>query len=255
MELLLAVLRGLRLALDVLLLLLDLNFFLVSSLLTALLWLLTAAAGLPGAAAAAAWACWNGLLGGLCGLAVGAVQGLGRLLAHAGLRGRELLQRGLCGVLGSGQALLREAGEGLAIGVSLLAYLLNSVVNLCLLGVQNFFTLLLALWDSVASLALRVAELLAAFLAHVSSSAIAVSILLWSPCQLAFELLVSTAELLIGVFFVNVYGLALLLALIVVSAVIFNPGLLLTLLGHVLGCFHTLPAYPRLQQEWTGACR
>ncbi|NXJ07169.1 RNF26 ligase, partial [Odontophorus gujanensis] len=263
---LLLLLRGLRLALDVLLLLLDLNFFVVSSLLTALLWLLATAASLPGAAAAAMWACWNGLLGGLCGLALGAAQGLGgllrgccsaleglkvlgHLLTHVGLRGRELLQRGLCGLLGSGQAVLREAGEGLAIGVSLLAYLVNSVVNLCLLGTQNLFTLLLALWDSVASLVLRVADLLAAFLAHMSSSAIAVSILLWSPCQLAFELLVSTAELLIGIFFVNVYGLALLLALIVVSAVIFNPGLLLTLLSHVLGYFHTLPAYPRLQQE------
>uniref|UniRef100_A0A669Q561 E3 ubiquitin-protein ligase RNF26 n=1 Tax=Phasianus colchicus TaxID=9054 RepID=A0A669Q561_PHACC len=273
MELVLLLLRGLRLALDLLLLLLDLNFFLVSSLVTALLWLLTTAASLPGAATAGMWACWNGLLGGLCGLAeaacglaLGAVQGLGgllrgccsaleglkvlgHLLTHLGLRGRELLQRGLCSLLGSGQALLREAGEGLAIGVSLLAYLVNSMVNLCLLGTQNFFTLLLALWDSVVSPVLRVADLLAAFLAHVSSSAIAVSILLWSPCQLAFELLVSTAELLIGIFFVNVYGLALLLAIIVVSAVIFNPGLLLTLLGHVLGYFHTLPAYPRLQQE------
>ncbi|XP_065594536.1 E3 ubiquitin-protein ligase RNF26 [Cyrtonyx montezumae] len=273
MELLLLLLRGLRLTLDLLLLLLDLNFFLVSSLLTALFWLLAAVASLPGAATAAMWACWNGLLGGLCGLAeaacglaLGAVQGLGsllrgccsaleglkvlgHLLTHLGLRGRELLQRGLCGLLGSGQAVLREAGEGLAIGVSLLAYVVNSVVNLCLLGTQNFFTLLLALWDSVASLVLRVADLLAAFLAHVSSSAIAVSILLWSPCQLAFELLVSTTELLISIFFVNVYGLALLLALIVVSIVIFNPGLLLALLGHVLGYFHTLPAYPRLQQE------
>ncbi|XP_004948094.2 E3 ubiquitin-protein ligase RNF26 [Gallus gallus] len=273
MELVLLLLRGLRLALDLLLLLLDLNFFLVSSLVTALLWLLTTAASLPGAATAGMWACWNGLLGGLCGLAeaacglaLGAMQGLGgllrgccsaleglkvlgHLLTHLGLRGRELLQRGLCSLLGSGQALLREAGEGLAIGVSLLAYLVNSMVNLCLLGTQNFFTLLLALWDSVVSPVLRVADLLAAFMAHVSSSAIAISILLWSPCQLAFELLVSTTELLIGIFFVNVYGLALLLAIIVVSTVIFNPGLLLTLLGHVLGYFHTLPAYPRLQQE------
>uniref|UniRef100_A0A8C2TD60 E3 ubiquitin-protein ligase RNF26 n=1 Tax=Coturnix japonica TaxID=93934 RepID=A0A8C2TD60_COTJA len=266
MELVLLLLRGLRLALDLLLLLLDLNFFLVSSLVTALIWLFTTASSLPGAATAGIWACWNGLLNGLCGLVLGVVQGvggmlrgccnvmeglkvLGHLLTHMGLRGREMLQRGVCSLLGSGQAVLREAGEGLAIGISLLAYLVNSVVNLCLLGTQNLFTLLLALWDAVTSPVLRVGELLAAFLAHVSSSAIAVSILLWSPCQLAFELLVSTTELLIGIFFVNVYGLALLVAIIVVSAVIFNPGLLLTFLGHVFGYFHTLPAYPRLQQE------
>ncbi|NXC48020.1 RNF26 ligase, partial [Penelope pileata] len=259
MELLLLVLRGLRLALDLLLLLLDLNFFLVSSLVGALLWLLATAASLPGA-------CWAALLGGLGGLAEAAAQGLGgllrgccsgleglkvlgHLLTHLGLRGREVLQRGLGGLLGSVQALLRQAGEGAAIGVSLLAYLVNSGVNICLLGTQNLFTLLLALWDTLLGPVLRVTELLAAFLAHISSGAIAVSILLWSPCQLALELLASSAELLVGVFFVNVYGLALLLALIVVGAVVLNPGLLLTLLAHVLGCFHTLPAYPRLQRE------
>ncbi|NXK49435.1 RNF26 ligase, partial [Chauna torquata] len=207
-----------------------------------------------------------GLAEAACGLALGALQGLagllrgccsgleglkvlGHLLAHLALRGRELLQRGLCSLLGSGQALLRQACEGLAIGVSLLAYLVNSMVNMCLLGTQNLFTLLLALWDSVVSPVLRVTDLLAAFLAHVSSSAIAVSILLWSPCQLALELLASVAELLISIFFVNVYGLVLLLAIIAVGAVVFNPGLLWMLTGHVLGYFHTLPAYHRLQRE------
>ncbi|NXI61447.1 RNF26 ligase, partial [Anseranas semipalmata] len=231
MDLVLLLLRGLRLALDVLLLLLDLNFFLVSSLVAALL-----LQGLSGVV--------RGCCSGLEGLKV-----LGHLAAHLALRGRELLQRGLCGLLGSGQALLRQAGEGLAIGVSLLAYLVNSMVNMCLLGTQNLLTLLLALWDAVVSPVLRVTDLLAAFLAHVSSSAIAVSILLWSPCQLAFELLASVAELLVSVFFVNVYGLVLLLAIIVIGAVVFNPGLLWVLTGHVLGYFHTLPAYHRLQRE------
>ncbi|KFW02340.1 RING finger protein 26, partial [Fulmarus glacialis] len=132
--------------------------------------------------------------------------------------------------------------EGLAIGTSLLAYLVNSLVNVCLIGTQNLFTLVVALWDSVAGPFLRVTDLLTAFLAHVSSSAIAVSILLWSPCQLAFELLASVAELFINIFFVNIYGLGLLLLIIVVSAFVFNPGLLWTLTGYVLGYFNTLPS-------------
>ncbi|KFV61129.1 RING finger protein 26, partial [Dryobates pubescens] len=173
----------------------------------------------------------------------------GHLLSHLALRGRELLHRELCGLLGCGQALARQVGEGLAIGTSLLAYLINSLVNVCLIGTQNLFTLVAALWDSVAGPFLRVTDLLAAFLAHVSSGAIAVSILLWSPCQLAFELLASIAELFISIFFVNIYGLGLLLLIIVVSSFIFNPGLLWTLAGYVLSYFNTLPSYHRLQRD------
>ncbi|KGL91206.1 RING finger protein 26, partial [Charadrius vociferus] len=139
--------------------------------------------------------------------------------------------------------------EGLAIGTSLLAYLVNSLVNVCLIGTQNLFTLVAALWDSIAGPFLRVTDLVAAFLAHVSSGAIAVSILLWSPCQLAFELLASTAELFINIFFVNIYGLGLLLLIIVVSTFVFNPGLLWTLIDYMLGYFTMLPSYHRLQRD------
>ncbi|KGL80619.1 RING finger protein 26, partial [Tinamus guttatus] len=217
--------------------------------------------------------CWNGLLLGLaslaeaaCGLALGVLHGLagllrgccasleglkvlGHLLSHLALRSKELLHRGLCNLLGSGQSLVRQVCEGLAICMSLLAYLVNSVINMCLIGMQNLFTLLVALWDSIVSPFLRVTDLLAAFLAHISSSAIAVSILLWSPCQLAFEILASVTELLINVFFVNIYGLLLLILIIVVSTFVFNPGLVWTLASHVLGYLNTLPPYHRLQRD------
>ncbi|NXM80812.1 RNF26 ligase, partial [Oenanthe oenanthe] len=168
---------------------------------------------------------------------------------HLALRGRELAQRGLGAVLGCGQALGRQLCEALAIGTSLLMYLVNSLVNVCLIGTQNLFTLLAALWDSLVGPVVRVTDLLAAFLAHVSSGAIAVSILLWSPCQMAFELLCSAADLFISVFFVNVYGLGLLLLLVAVGAVVLNPGLLWTLTGYLLGYLHSLPSFRRLQRD------
>ncbi|NXS33882.1 RNF26 ligase, partial [Pomatostomus ruficeps] len=250
MDVLFALLRGLRLLLDLLLLVLDLNFFLVSSLVSALLWLLAAASSLPAAAAAAVVACWDALVlvRGCCGAMEG-MRAVGHLVSHLALRGRELVQRGLGAVLGCGQALGRQLCEALAIGTSLLMYLVNSLVNVCLIGTQNLFTLLAALWDSLAGPVLRVADLVAAFLAHVSSGAIAVSILLWSPCQMAFELLCSTTDLFISIFFVNVYGLGLLLLIIVVSAFVLNPGLLWTLTGYLLGYFHTLPSFRRLQRD------
>ncbi|NWS10346.1 RNF26 ligase, partial [Pachyramphus minor] len=151
------------------------------------------------------------------------------------------------------QALGRQAGEALAIAGSLLMYLANSLVNVCLLGAQNLLTLLAALWDSLAGPALRLSELLAAFLAHVSSGAIAVSILLWSPCQLALELLCTTAQIFVSVFFVNVYGLGLLLLIVAVGTFVLNPGLLWTLVGHFLGYFQgyflALPAFQRLKRD------
>ncbi|NXY90923.1 RNF26 ligase, partial [Alcedo cyanopectus] len=273
MDLLFALLRGLRVALDLLLLVLDLNFFLVSSLVSALLWLLAAACSLPAAAAVGAAACWDGLLLSLASVAraagcaaLGAAQGLagllrscccgleglkvaGHLLSHLALRGREMLQRELYSLLGWGQALARQLGEGLAIGTSLLAYLVNSLVNVCLLGAQNLFTLAAALWDSVAGPCLRVTELLAAFLAHVSSGAIAVAILLWSPCQLALELLASGAQLFVAVFFVNIYGLGLLLLLVALGAFLLNPGPLWALPAQALGYLGTLPSYRRLRRD------
>ncbi|NXA51016.1 RNF26 ligase, partial [Nothocercus julius] len=273
MDLLFLLLRGLRLALDLLGFMLDVNFFLVSSLVSALLWLLALLYNLPGSAAAGALACWNGLLLCLaslaeaaCGLVLGILHGLagllrgccssleglkvlGHLLSHLALRSKELLHRGLCNLLGSGQSLVRQLCEGLAICMSLLAYLVNSVINMCLIGMQNLFTLLVALWDSIVSPFLRVTDLLATFLAHISSSAIAVSILLWSPCQLAFEILASVTKLLIHVFFVNIYGLLLLILIIVVSTFVFNPGLLWTLAAYVLGYLNTLPPYHRLQRD------
>ncbi|NXN84222.1 RNF26 ligase, partial [Bombycilla garrulus] len=252
MDVLFALLRGLRLLLDLLLLVLDLNFFLVSSLVSALLWLLAAASSLPAAAAVAAVACWDALalalVRGCCGAMEG-VRAAGHLLSHLALRGRELAQRGLGAVLGSGQALGRQLCEALAIGTSLLMYLVNSLVNVCLIGTQNLFTLLAALWDSLVGPVVRVTDLLAAFLAHVSSGAIAVSILLWSPCQVAFELLCSAADLFVGVFFVNVYGLGLLLLIVAVGAFVFNPGLLWTLTGYLLGHLHGLPSFRRLQRD------
>uniref|UniRef100_A0A8C6IZE8 E3 ubiquitin-protein ligase RNF26 n=1 Tax=Melopsittacus undulatus TaxID=13146 RepID=A0A8C6IZE8_MELUD len=269
MDLLFAVLRGLRLALDLLLLLLDINFLLVSSLVSALLWLLSAVGSLPAAAAAAALGCWDGLLLALASVeraALAALQGLGavlrgcccgleglkvlgHLLAHLALRAKELLHRELCGLLGCGHAVARQLCDGVAIGTSLLAYLVNSLVNVCLIGTQNLFTLAMALWDSLASPFLRVTDLLAAVLAHVSSGAIAVSILLWSPCQMAFELLSSIAQLFVTTFFVNIYGLALLVLIVAVGAFVFNPGLLWMLMEGALGYFNMLPSYHRLQRD------
>ncbi|KFO82762.1 RING finger protein 26, partial [Cuculus canorus] len=232
------------------------------SLVSAVLGLLAAACSLP----AALLSGWEALLLSLCSLAraascagLSALQGLlrgcscslegfkalGNLVLHQAVRGRELVQRGLCGALNAGQALGRQLAESVAIGTSLLAYLVNSFVNVCLIGTQNLFTLAVALWDSLAGLCGRVVDVAAACLAHVSSGAIALSILLWSPCQMVFKLLASATELFIKVFFVNIYGLGLLLLIIVVGTFVLNPGLLRPLTTYVLDYFDLMPSSHR----------
>ncbi|XP_019365783.1 PREDICTED: RING finger protein 26 [Gavialis gangeticus] len=273
MELLFLILRSVGLVLHVVGFVLDVNFFLVSTLVSVLLWLVAFVCSLPQALAAAALQCWDGALFSLlylaevvCCLVLGSLQALagllrgftasleslkvaGHLASHLVLRGREAVHRGLWHLLGSGQALLRQACEVCTIAMSLLAYLVNSVINMCLIGTQNLFALALALWDSIVSPFLRVTDLLAAFLAHVSSSAVAVAILLWSPCQLAFELLASAAKLLLSAFILNVYGLVLLGLVLAFSALVLNPELVWTLAMQASGYLNTFPSYHRLRRD------
>ncbi|CAM4612721.1 E3 ubiquitin-protein ligase RNF26 [Lepidochelys kempii] len=270
MDLVFLVVNGVGMALDFLSLLLDVNFFLVSTLVSVLVWLITFVYNLPSALVAGVIQCWNGtlfslvyLVEALCCLALGSVQmvtGLfrgfcssleslkviGNLFSHLVLRSKELVHRGLWNVVGSGQSLLRQVCEVFTIAMSLLAYFVNSIINICLIGTQN---LVLALWDSIIGPFLRVTDLLSAFLAHMSSSAIAMSILVWSPCQLAFELLESMSKLLVNIFFLNLYGLVLLALIVTVSILVLNPELTRTLANHVLGYLNTLPSYHRLRRD------
>ncbi|NXG26559.1 RNF26 ligase, partial [Grallaria varia] len=129
--------------------------------------------------------------------------------------------------------------------------LANSLLNACLLGAQGLLALLAALGSALAAPLLRAAELLSALLAHVSSGAVALAILLWSPCRLALELLAAAAELFVSVFFVNIYGLGLLLLLVGVGAVALNPGLLWALLEQL----RALPALRRLRRDAWRLCQ
>ncbi|NXW76307.1 RNF26 ligase, partial [Hirundo rustica] len=123
----------------------------------------------------------------------------------------------------------------------------------CHSGARSLGAPFVTLWDSLTSLIFGVTDLLAAFLAHVSGAAIAVSMLLWWLCQMAFEFLCSISKVFTSIFFVGVYILGLLLRivfLIVLVAVIYcNQEVLWMLKGHVLGSTRRLqPVLRRLYQ-------
>lgn len=273
MEAVYLVLNGVGLVLDVLTLVLDLNFLLVSSLLASLAWLLAFIYNLPHTVLTSLLHLGRGVLlsllaliealvrfafGGLqalCTLLYSCYSGLeslkllGHLASHGALRSREILHRGVLSVVSCGHALLRQACDICAIAMSLVAYVVNSLVNICLIGTQNLFSLVLALWDVVMGPLWRMTDFVAAFLAHISSSAVAMAILLWTPCQLALELLASAAHLLASFVLVNLTGLALLACVLAVTVTVLHPDLTLRLATRVLGQLHAQPSYHRLRED------
>ena len=129
----------------------------------------------------------------------------------------------------SGHALLHQACDIWAIAMSLVAYVINSLVNICLIGTQNLFSLLLALWDAVMGPLWRMMDIMATFIAHISSSAIAMVILLWTSCQLALELLASAACLLASFVLVSLTGLVLLACVLAITVTVLHLDLTMRL--------------------------
>lgn len=273
MEALYLVVNGVGLLLDVLTLVLDLNFLLVSSLLASLAWLLAFIYNLPHTVLTSLLHLGRGVLlsllalieamvrftcGGLqalsavlysCCSGLESLKLLGHLASHGALRSREILHRGVLNMISNGHALLRQICDVCAITMSLVAYVINSLVNICLIGTQNFFSLVLALWDAVMGPLWRMTDVVAAFLAHISSSAVAMSILLWTPCQLVLELLASAARLLASFVLVNLTGLVLLACVLAVTVTLLHPDLTLRLATRALSQLHARPSYHRLRED------
>nr|XP_033773748.1 E3 ubiquitin-protein ligase RNF26 [Geotrypetes seraphini] len=255
MDALLLLVHGLGLALQLLCFVLDVNFWLVSTLLTVCLWAVAFVGSLPGAVLAGLACCWAAVLSSLqvmarsCSAGLEGLKVVGHLLGHLLGRSKEAVQRGFVSVELSGQALAQQTCDVCAIVVSLVTYLVNSLLNVGLLGAQCVGAVVLGLWDSFVIPFIRVTELLSAFMSHLSSSAIAMTILLWTPCQLILEMLASTTKVLLNLFFLNLYGLLLLTLLIIISTLLINPELTSRVVEQLSAYFNTLPSYRRLRHN------
>ncbi|XP_029429433.1 E3 ubiquitin-protein ligase RNF26 [Rhinatrema bivittatum] len=253
MDALLLAVHGLALALQLLCFVLDVNFWLVSTLLTVCLWGVAFVTSLPSALLAGVTCCWDTVVSSMQALARSYSAGLeglkviGHLLCHLLCRSKEAVQRGLLNLVLSGQVLAQQTCDVFAIAVSLITYLVNSLLNMCLIGAQHVVAVVLALWDSIVSPFIRVTELFSTLFSRMSSNAIAMAILLWTPCQLAFEMLASTTKVLLNLFFLNLYGLLLLTLLIIIGTLLINPELTSRVVEQLSAYFSTLPSYRRLR--------
>lgn len=183
---------------------------------------------------------WMQLLGGL----LESCKMMGYLSTHLLLRTKELLHRGLL----SGQGFLRQICEGCSIVFSLLLYFINTIVNLLLIGTQNLYAVLLSMVEAVASPLQKALELALTVLTFFYSTLVGTSLLLWTPCRLAVEFVSSLGHLLISVFLLNAYGLLLTIAIIISATVYLNPALCQSGIQRIIDYVRTVPALQQLQR-------
>ncbi|XP_067910267.1 E3 ubiquitin-protein ligase RNF26 [Heterodontus francisci] len=262
-------------ALDLLCFLLDLNFWLVSSALTAVSGLLHLLLCIPGVVACFFALCYNllGLLvlgvaelcsGGLhltlnllcsllrvvCGLAE-SLKVVGHLLSYLSLRGREVLQRGFANTVCSGHLFLKQLWDALGILASLAAYFVNTVINMFLIGTQNLFSIAAVLWDPLVG----ASEVFASILTYLSRSVLGNVILLWTPCQFVIEILISLTRVLADVFLLNLYGLVITFVIISSLTIYANPEMIIRTVNQVNLHLNTAPNLHRVRRNVMHVCR
>ncbi|XP_076832786.1 E3 ubiquitin-protein ligase RNF26 [Brachyhypopomus gauderio] len=256
---------------DAVVLLLDVNFVVVHSLVRLLVALVSLLASLPTLVA-------NSVLEGLnltvlCAVALmdgatvvshnvvgGGVQMMGGVLesfkmvgylsSHILLRAKELVHRGLL----SGHHLLRQAWEGCGIVLSLLLYLVNTVINLLLIGTQNLYGVVMGVAEAVSSPLQKAVELTLAVFTFCYSALVGTSVLLWTPCRLAMDFLSSLGHIFISVFLLNSYGLLLTLAIIISATVYLNPALSQQAVRRITDYVNTAPSLRRLRRTLQRLC-
>uniref|UniRef100_A0A672GU31 E3 ubiquitin-protein ligase RNF26 n=1 Tax=Salarias fasciatus TaxID=181472 RepID=A0A672GU31_SALFA len=123
---------------------------------------------------------------------------VGYLSLHCVLRGKDHLCRGLLAVL-----------EGCGIAVSLVVYFTNTVVNYALIAMQNLYLAVVGAWQTVSAPLQKLVELALTTLTFLHSTLVGTSALLWSPCKLVLDFLVSLVHMFVSIFILNIYGLVL----------------------------------------------
>lgn len=245
--------------LDVVCLLLDLNFVVVHAVVRTILAVVTFTTSLPTLFLNSLAELGNLFVFGLMSMAdatsnvahgtvtilgnmVLALEGLleslkmvGYLSMHVLLRGKEHLCRGLLSVL-----------EGCGIAVSLVVYFANTVVNFALIATQNVYVAAVSVWQTVSSPLQKVLELTLTFFTFVYSSLAGTSAFLWSPFKLVLDFLVSLVHMFISIFIMNIYGLLLTVTIALTTTAYLNPGLTRQAAVQIVTYINSSPALHRL---------
>ncbi|XP_061073478.1 E3 ubiquitin-protein ligase RNF26 [Conger conger] len=252
-------------AIDILLFMLDLNFCIVNSLVRLLGVLITFVNSLPALLLKSLEEFWN--FARFCLFTAGestatAAQGAlvasqqllgctsesfkmaGHLSCYILVRAKELLHRWALW----GHWLLLQLWEAGDITLSLSLYILNTLVNMLLIGTQSCYSAVVWICEAVCGSLQKSVELGLALFTILFSSVQSVAVLLWTPCHLILEFLWSVAHVFVSVFILNAYGLALTAGVVVATALYLNMDLLRHGVHDVLRYVSGVPALCRLRR-------
>uniref|UniRef100_H3CQS4 E3 ubiquitin-protein ligase RNF26 n=1 Tax=Tetraodon nigroviridis TaxID=99883 RepID=H3CQS4_TETNG len=245
--------------LDVVCLLLDLNFLVVHTVMRTVVGVITFITSLPTLLLTSLAELGNCVVFGVISLAeassnvaqgtvtmlgsiVLALEGLleslkmmGYLTMHVLLRGKEQLCRGLVSLL-----------EGCGIALSLVVYFTNTVVNFVLIATQNVYVAVVSVLQTLSCPLQKALELALTCLTCVSSSLAGTSAFLWSPCKVVLDFLISLVHMFMSIFILNVYGLLLTVTIALTTTAYLNPELSRHAATRVLGYVNSHAAVRRL---------
>ncbi|XP_074534753.1 E3 ubiquitin-protein ligase RNF26 [Halichoeres trimaculatus] len=160
---------------------------------------------------------------------------VGYLSMHVLLRGKEHLYRGLLSVL-----------EGCSIVLSLVVYFANTVINFVLITAQNIYLAVVSVWQTVSSPLQKVLELTLTSFTFLYSTLVGTSAFLWTPCKLVLDFLVSLVHMFISIFIVNIYGLLLTVTIALATTIYLNPELTRQIAAQIVDYINSFPAMQRL---------
>lgn len=245
--------------LDVVCLLLDLNFLVVHTVMRTILGVITFITSLPTLLLASMTELGDCIIFGVISLGeagsnvaqgsvtmvcsiVLALEGLleslkmmGYLTMHVLLRGKEQLCRGLLSVL-----------EGCGIAFSLVVYFTNTVVNFVLIATQNVYVAVASVLQTVSCPLQKALELTLTCLTCLYSSLVGTSAFLWSPCQMVLDFSVSLVHMFISIFILNIYGLFLTVTIALTTTAYLNPDLTRHSAMRVVDYVNSYPGVGRL---------
>uniref|UniRef100_A0A672IFT0 Ring finger protein 26 n=1 Tax=Salarias fasciatus TaxID=181472 RepID=A0A672IFT0_SALFA len=163
---------------------------------------------------------------------------VGYLSLHCVLRGKDHLCRGLLAVL-----------EGCGIAVSLVVYFTNTVVNYALIAMQNLYLAVVGAWQTVSAPLQKLVELALTTLTFLHSTLVGTSALLWSPCKLVLDFLVSLVHMFVSIFILNIYGLVLTVTITLTTTAYLNPGLTQHAAMQIVDYLNSFPTLRRLYRR------
>lgn len=131
--------------------------------------------------------------------------------------------------------------QACGIVLSLLVYLVNTAVNFALIATQNVYAALVGVLHTLTSPLHKVLDVTLTSLAFLYRGLVWTCAFLWSPCKLAMDFTFSLVQMFISVFILNIYGLLLTVLIAFTTTAYLNPELARQAGGRLLGFIDSSP--------------